>query len=84
MKVSIICPTYNHEAFIEEALKNFVNQETNFDFEVIVHDDASTDNTAKIIKKYERKYPNIIKPIYQTENQWRLKKTLSKHLFIQK
>ncbi len=78
MKVTIICLTYNHQAFIRDALNSFVEQKTNFDYEVIIHDDASTDKTAKIIKRYENEYPHIIKPIYQTENQWRQGKTLSK------
>jgi glycosyltransferase involved in cell wall biosynthesis len=45
-------------------------QKTNFNYEVLIHDDASTDNTANIIREYEAKYPDIIKPIYQTENQY--------------
>ena len=44
-------------------------QITDFPFEIIIHDDASTDATADIIREYEMKYPDIIKPIYQTENQ---------------
>lgn len=67
--VSICCITYNHESYIEEALNGFLIQETNFPFEIVIHDDASTDNTARIIKKYEKKYPAIFRPIYQTENQ---------------
>lgn len=68
--VSIVCLTYNHEAFIEEAIKGFLNQKVSFDYEVLVHDDASTDRTACILERYEQKYPDIIKPIYQTENQY--------------
>ncbi|MDQ7062045.1 MAG: glycosyltransferase [Sulfurimonas sp.] len=68
--VSICCVAYNQENFIEETLKSFLMQETNFAFEVLIHDDASTDKTAEIIKKYTKKYPNIIKPILQTENQF--------------
>lgn len=68
--VSISCITYNHEPFIRECLDGFLMQETNFPFEVLIHDDASTDKTAEIIRSYETKYPDIIKPIYQTENQW--------------
>jgi len=45
-------------------------QETNFPIEILIHDDASTDGTADIIREYEQKYPEIIKPIYQTENQY--------------
>lgn len=68
--VSICCITYNHESFIKDALEGFLIQETDFPFEILVHDDASTDETANIIREYEKKYPNLIKPIYQTENQY--------------
>lgn len=68
--VSVFCLTYNHEKYIRDALEGFVSQKTNFDFEVLVHDDASTDGTAEIIREYEAKCPNIIKPVYQTENQY--------------
>ncbi len=67
--VSIICNAYNHEPYIRDALESFISQKTKFRFEVIVHDDASTDGTASIIREYEKKYPEIIKPIYETENQ---------------
>lgn len=68
--VSICCITYNHEKYIRQALDSFLMQKTNFKYEIIIHDDASTDNTAEIIREYEKKYPDIIKPIYQTENQY--------------
>jgi len=68
--VSVMCLAYNHEKYIEDALKGFLIQETDFPFEVLIHDDASTDNTADIIREYEALYPNIIKPVYQSENQW--------------
>ena len=67
--VSIICNTYNHERYIADALDGFIMQKTNFKYEVLVHDDASTDRTADIIREYEKKYPDIIKPVYQTVNQ---------------
>lgn len=70
VEVSIICNTYNHEEYIRDALDSFIMQKTNFKFEVLVHDDASIDKTADIIREYEKKYPEIIKPIYQTENQY--------------
>lgn len=70
ISVSVICNTYNHGKYIRDALEGFVSQKTNFDFEVLIHDDASTDGTADIIREYEEKYPDIIKPIYQTENQY--------------
>lgn len=68
--VSIFCQAYNHEKYIKDALDGFVNQKTNFRFEVLVHDDASTDGTQLIIKEYADQYPDIIKPILQTENQY--------------
>lgn len=68
--LTIICIAYNQANYIRQALDGFVMQKTNFKFEVIIHDDASTDGTADIIREYEQKYPDIIKPIYQTENQW--------------
>lgn len=68
--VSVICTAYNQEKFIRQCLDSFIMQETNFKFEVLINDDASTDGTADIIKEYEQKYPDIIKPIYQTDNQY--------------
>lgn len=68
--VSIITLTYNHEPYIRECLDGILMQQTSFKFELLIHDDASTDNTANIIREYAAKYPNIIKPIYQTENQY--------------
>ena len=68
--VSISCITYNHEKYISDALDSFLMQKTDFDFEILIHDDASNDRTTDIIRDYEKKYPNIIKPIYQSENQY--------------
>lgn len=68
--VSICCIAYNQENYIRQALDSFLTQKTNFKYEIIIHDDASTDHTPDIIKEYAEKYPNIIKPIYQTENQF--------------
>lgn len=70
--VSICCITYNHEKYIEDAIKSFLMQKTNFDYEILIHDDASTDKTSQIIEKYQKKYPKKIKVIYQTENQYSL------------
>ncbi|MDQ3190814.1 MAG: glycosyltransferase [Bacteroidota bacterium] len=67
--VSVVSFTYNHEKYIRQALNGFVNQKTNFEYEIIIHDDASTDNTQSIIKEYEHKHPDLFKPIYQNENQ---------------
>ncbi len=68
--VSVVCITYNQEGYIRDAVEGFLMQETNFPFEIIIHDDASTDNTPEIIKEYHSRYPDIIKPIFQKENQY--------------
>lgn len=68
--VSIVCTAYNHEKYIADAIESFLMQEMDFEYEILIHDDASTDRTPEIIKQYESKYPDLIKPIYQTENQY--------------
>lgn len=68
--VVIRCITYNHEPYIKDALEGFVMQKTDFPIVSIVHDDASTDNTAGIVREYAEKYPDIIFPIFETENQY--------------
>lgn len=68
--VSVRCATYNQEPFIRQCLEGIVMQQTNFRFEAIVHDDASSDGTAAIIHEYAEKYPDIIKPIFEIENQY--------------
>lgn len=70
--VSICCFTFNHESFIREAISGFLMQNTTFSIEIIIHDDASTDNTIKIISEYQEKHPHLIKTIVQTENQYSL------------
>ena len=77
IKVSVMCMVYNHAKYLRQCLDSFIMQKTNFAFEVIVHDDASTDGSADIIREYAEKYPDIIVPILQTENQ------CSKHVFFQ-
>lgn len=68
--VAIHCLVYNHEPYLRDCFEGFVMQKTNFRFVAIVHDDCSTDNSAAIIREYEAKYPDIFRPIYETENQW--------------
>lgn len=70
IKLSIICNTYNHESYIEDALNSFLRQKCDFRYEILIHDDASTDNTQKIIKDFQKRYPEIVKPILQKENQY--------------
>ena len=68
--VAIHCFVYNHEPYLRDCFEGFVMQQTNFPFVAIVHDDASMDGSAVIIREYEEKYPHIFKPIYETENQY--------------
>lgn len=69
-KVVIRCLTFNQEKFIEDALKGFVRQKTNFPYCALVVDDCSTDGTAEIIKKYEAEYPDVIKGLYLPVNMY--------------
>lgn len=70
VSVSIICITYNQESYIEQTIISLLSQKTSFKFEIIIHDDCSSDKTKEIIKLFENKYPSIIKPIFQHENQY--------------
>lgn len=66
--LTVVTTTYNHEKFIEKCIESIVSQKTNFKFELVISDDCSTDNTRSIIKKYQEKYPDIIKPIFRSTN----------------
>jgi glycosyltransferase involved in cell wall biosynthesis len=68
MKVSICCITYNQERFIAQALDSFLMQRTNFDFEIVIGDDFSKDNTNQICIAYKNKYPKKIKLISNAQN----------------
>lgn len=68
--VVIWCLAYNQARYISQCLDGFVMQQTTFPIHAIVHDDASTDGTAEIIRSYAEKYPDIIHPILESENQW--------------
>ena len=68
-KVSIVCLAYNAASYIREALESFLQQKTNFTIEILIHDDASTDGTAEIIRDYANKNPGLIRAVFQTENQ---------------
>lgn len=68
IKVSIMMLAYNHEKYIREALDSVVMQQTDFKFEAIIGEDKSTDKTREIIREYQKKYPDIIKPIYRKKN----------------
>lgn len=68
--VSVLCTAYNHEVYIEKSLQGMLNQKSAFAYEIIVHEDASTDSTRQIIEKYWQQFPDKIKPIFQQENQF--------------
>ena len=68
--VSICCLVYNHEKYLRDCFEGFMSQQTSFPFEVLIHEDASTDKSADIVREYENKYPNIFRPIYQDINQY--------------
>ena len=68
--VSILCTTFNQKKYVHETLSSFISQKTRYKFEVIVHDDCSTDGTTDIIREFKDMYPEIIKPIFQSQNQY--------------
>ena len=68
--VSVNCVTFQHKQYIRQALDSFLMQKTNFEFEILVHDDASTDGTGDILREYEKRYPGKVLPLIQTENQY--------------
>ncbi len=68
--VSICCITYNHVAFIQQALSGFLMQQASFEYEIIIHDDCSTDGTTEILRVYEAEYPERMRVMYEEENQY--------------
>ena len=66
--VSINCTTYNHEDYIADAIESFLMQKTNFDFEILIGEDCSTDNTKKVVEGYAEKYPGKIRIITSEKN----------------
>lgn len=68
ISVCVLC--YNHEKYIRQTLDGILMQEGDFLTEILVNDDASTDSSAQIIEEYRKKYPNIIKPLYHSSNQY--------------
>jgi glycosyltransferase involved in cell wall biosynthesis len=67
-KVSICLVTYNHEKYIEKCLDSILSQVTNFDFEIIIGEDHSTDQTSAIIRKYAENFPEKIKAFIRPKN----------------
>lgn len=71
--VSILMPTYNHEKYISQAIESALSQKTQYDWELLINEDCSTDNTRKIAQEYAEKYPEKIKLIYPETNQGLMK-----------
>ena len=83
-RVSVVILAYNQENYIRQTLEGAVNQSTSFPYEIWVHDDASTDGTPEIIKEFQARYPHMIKPWLQTENQYQQGvKPLTKFIYPQ-
>ncbi|MFC3285531.1 glycosyltransferase family 2 protein [Litchfieldella rifensis] len=74
--VSILCPTFQHAGYIEDAIKGFLGQKTGFRYEVIIRDDCSTDGTREIVDRYQKAYPKIIRTIFEAMNRWPTVKAL--------
>lgn len=70
IKISVLCITFNHKDYISKCLDSMLAQETDFPFEILVHDDSSTDGTSDIVREYAKKYPNIIKPYIESQNRY--------------
>ena len=75
--ISNVCITFNHRDYIRDTIDGFLAQETEYQFEIIIHDDLSTDGTRDILLEYKDKYPSIIKLVLQDENQYSLGKKIS-------
>jgi glycosyltransferase involved in cell wall biosynthesis len=67
-KVSIFCMVYNHEPFIRECLEGFLMQKCNFDYEIVLGEDCSTDNSREIILEYASKFPEKFKLLLHEKN----------------
>lgn len=79
--LSVVCWTYNHEKFIAQCIEGLLIQETDFPVEILIHDDASTDHTADIIRRYHARYPKMIRPVLQKDNQLQQGKNFIPELF---
>lgn len=68
--ITFLCTTYNQQDYIADVIQGFLIQKTSFTYEILIHDDCSTDDTRKVIDSYKEKYPNLIKTTYQKQNQY--------------
>jgi len=82
--VTVILPTHNHAPFIAQAIESVLMQQTEYSFDILLHDDASTDGTADICREYAAKYPDKITLIAQTVNQYTIDRRIQSHILIPK
>jgi len=68
MKLSVLIITYNHEKFIAQALDGVLMQDVDFDFEIVIGEDFSTDNTRQIVSEYQRRHPDKIRLLLPEKN----------------
>ena len=68
MKLSVVTTTYNHEKYVEQCLRSSLTQDTDFDYEVLVGDDCSTDGTREVLRRLETEFPNRLKVTYNGAN----------------
>lgn len=78
-KVTVCVITYNQERYIRECLQSLVTQQTDFDFEVVVGDDCSTDGTREIVQEFVERYPHIVRPLFQPTNTGGSRNNLEVH-----
>jgi glycosyltransferase involved in cell wall biosynthesis len=83
MKVSVMLITYNHENFIAQALDSVLMQQTNFDYEIIISEDCSTDGTRDIVKEYQKTYPEKIRLLLSDHNLGSIKVFIEAYLAAQ-
>ena len=69
IKVSVVIVTYNQERYIAQTIESVLNQETSFDYEIVIGEDCSTDRTREIVAEYARNHPNKIRAILAPKNQ---------------
>ena len=74
--ISIHCLVYNHQHFLRHCLDGIVMQQTDYPYEVIVHDDASTDGSAAVIREYAEKYSGIGEDFLSRAYKWVAARTM--------
>lgn len=78
-KVSVCVITYNQQRYIGQCLQSLVDQQTRFDFEIIVADDCSSDDTAAIVQQFVQRYPGLVKLVRQQRNTGGSRNNLEVH-----